>query len=220
VKFTKLSALLCALFFLLFALPNISHADEYKQYGTSVNNIKLRVEKFVSKPVAKSEKGKISNDFVDNLWASDKKYLPDQSVKFKLVVTNISDVALANIQVKDFFPQYLDGFSGAGSLDVSNKVVSITIDHLDAGEAKTLYMSFHIVPQSSLPMNQGILCLVNKVQAESQGLRNEDTSQFCVEKEVLGVTSQPQAGPEYALALLGLNAAMLISGISFLRKRN
>lgn len=205
------TASIFVLVFLSFNLATSTLADQYGQYG-STENYTIRAEKFVAKPN--------SDNYVENLTASDLKHRPNQNVKFKVIITNTSDVKLKNVQVKDFFPAFLDTYNGYGVVDGANRTISFTIDNIESKESKTFYFTFHIVSQEKLPANKGILCLTNKVWTEAQGVSAEDSSQFCVEKEVLGVKTQPSAGPEYGLALLGLNALTLISGIKLMKKGN
>ncbi len=209
--FKKLSASFLVLVLLSFNLVTPTLADQYGQYGTT-ENYTIRAEKFVAKPN--------SDNYVENLASSDLKHKPNQNVKFKVVITNTSDVKLKNVQVKDFFPAFLDTYNGYGTVDGVNRTISFTIDSIEAKESKTFYFTFHIVSQEKLPANQGILCLTNKVWTEAQGVSSEDSSQFCIEKEVIGVKTQPSAGPDYGLALLGLNAITLISGIKLMKKGN
>ena len=60
--------------------------------------------------------------------------------------------------------------------------------------------------------------VLNKAEAFDGDVSDEDTAQFCVEKEVMGVTAVPSAGPEQGVALLLGQFSLLGLGILLKRK--
>ena len=189
---------------------------QYGQYGGTEQPQNIIVDKTVSTN-AKTKGGVVS--FVDNLSPSDPRYSPGQNVSFRIKVKNTSNTVMENITVRDFVPTYLEPVEGPGSFDKNNRTISYTIARLNAGEEKTDTLTMQIVSQDKLPADKGLLCVVNKAHAGNNNASDEDTSQFCVEKLVTGVSQVPTAGPEMGLAMLAGSFATLASGF-MLRKRS
>ena len=67
--------------------------------------------------------------------------------------------------------------------------------------------------QTGLPVDQGLFCLVNKAQAWSNTTTDDDSSQFCIEKQVAPPPKVPSAGPEMGLILFSGEILALGTGI-------
>lgn len=204
--------ILFALCSLLFSLPVSA------QYYGAAPVVRISVEKFVSKPGAVTKGGVTSEEFVENLSSSDVRFRSGQDVRFKLVVKNTSDTNLTNVEVKDFVPDFLEPVEGPGSFNSSTRTLAFNAGDFAVNEEKIYFLKMRVLSQNQLPQDKGIICVVNKVKVEVQGVGAEDTSQFCIEKEVQGVVSVPSAGPEAGLVLLAFNALAAGAGI-WLRRR-
>lgn len=178
-----------------------------------------------------------TNTFVDNLDVNDIKYSPDQTVSFKVNVTNTGSARLNKINVRDVFPQFVNFVSGAGSFEASMKILSFSIDGLNPNETKTFDIQGKVVPGDQLPNDKGIVCVVNQAIAtvEATNQISQDNSQFCIQKQVVTptqvpttkgglkvfpqptVTTTPPTGPEM-LPLFGLIPAGALG--YFLRKKS
>ena len=100
---------------------------------------------------------------------------------------------------------------------------------MGANQTKTYNVSGKIVDANSLPADQGIMCIVNQANGtDSNGGVNSSSSQFCIQKSVLGtsfpvvttkggLTATPATGPEM-LPLISLIPGGL-AGL-FLRKKS
>lgn len=190
---------------------------QYGPYGGEEPNLSIVVDKMVGKPVS-TKGGSLDADYVDNLSPSDPRFVSGNEVFFKVKVKNTSDIKLKNVEVKDFLPDFVDFKEGPGSFDKSTRTLTIDAGDFDVDEKKEYFIRVKVVEQDELPEDQGVVCVVNKAEAFDGGVSDEDTAQFCVEKEVLGVTAVPSAGPEMGALLLSGQVAMLGLGVFLKRK--
>jgi hypothetical protein len=208
----------------LFIAPK-AFADCQQIYGggqSCTTNYTFSVEKFVQVP------GKGGGDFVNNLSINDPKYSPSQFVNFKIKVTNTSSQTIPTITIKDLFPQYVNFATGSGSFDTNSKTLSFTVNNLGAGETRTYFVSAKIADANSLPVDQGIVCLINQANGtDTNGTVNASSSQFCVQKTVLAATFPtitPATGPEMlpllALFPTGLAGLLLRKKSTIMQKEN
>lgn len=201
---------------LLFALkPQGASADCTALYGGGEEcppSFSYSIQKLVQKP------GKAGGEYVNNLSINDPKYSPTQTVSFEITVKNTGSQTIPTITVTDTFPQFVSFVSGPGSFDANNKTLTYTINNLEAGKTVKNTVTGKIADSNLMPSDQGIVCLINQARAkDSNGAENASSSQFCVQKQVLGgstpqvlpapsVTSTPATGPEM------LSLAMLLPG--------
>ncbi len=215
--------ILIAIAFLLITAPAVSAAaGQYGQYGQYVGGAPSR-DIMVDKMVATGQKTKGGQQtFVDNLTPSDPRFTPGTQVTFQVKVKNTSDVTLSNVQVQDILPDYVDAVEGPGDFDPNTRTITWNYAELKSGEEKIERVVAQIKPQAQLPADKGLMCLNNKAVATADNARDEDTAQFCVEKQVVteqgkAPTTTPEAGAPL-LAIGALNLAGLAGGI-WLRKR-
>lgn len=181
-----------------------------QSYGTTTNPTEsITIDKAVTRPG--------TDEYVDNLSVSDNRYSPNQDVWFRLTVKNTSDRDINSVHIVDTMPQYVDLIEG--SLDQN-------IGTLKAGEEKTVFIKGHTVDQDALPTDRGVICLLNKATvtgdrtSTSGTVSDEDSAQFCVEKQVnaegtaSAVTKVPAAGMPLGAALFALQAAGIALGIT------
>lgn len=185
--------------------------------------VKFTIDKTIQTP------GKGGGSFVDNLTINDPKFSANQDVNFKIVIENTGDSEISNLNVVDFLPDLMTFKSGNGSLDANKRTLSFDTGKITAGKKLEFIVTLKVVDEKNLPSNQGVTCLVNTVKAtESNGAMAEDSSQACVQKQVLGaqptpavfaqipVKTVPATGPEL-FSLFGL-IPMGAAGIYFRRK--
>lgn len=208
-----ISTLVLSLVF--FTASNKSFA-QYGQYGAPARSKTILIDKMVGKPGV--TKGGTASDFTDNFSPSDPRFSPGQEIVFRLVVKNASDVSLTNVEVKDFVPDFLEPLEVSGNFDRATRTLTFKAGDFGVDEEKEYFLKMRLASQDQLPSDKGLVCLLNKTQASTSEVFDEDTSQFCVEKQVVGAAQVPSAGPELGLALLGFNA--LAAGAGFwLRKK-
>ena len=215
----KIFATLVALasIFQLLTSNVMAQYGQYGPYGGPEPSLSIMIDKMVAKPIA-TKGGSTDQDYVDNLSPSDPRFLPDQEVFFKIKVKNTSDVKLKDVTVKDFLPDFVEPIEGQGTFNDETREITIPAGDIEIDEEKVFFIKVKVLAQEELPEDQGLICVVNKAQAFDGGVSDEDTAQFCVEKEVLGVTAVPSAGPEMGILLLTGELVALTAGIFLKRK--
>lgn len=171
------------------------------QYGEVCREIELLIDKMVWDPV--------NGKFVDNLGINDYKFAPDEEITFRLEVKNVGDETFAEIDVRDYLPDYLEYLSGD---------IDFEIKDLDPGETETREFKAKVVSADKFPSDESIICVVNKAEAWNGDEKDEDTAQVCMEKKVLGVAELPPTGPEHATMILALSISSALLSIVLLRK--
>lgn len=206
-----------SLLFSLFSFPVLAQYGQYGQYGQPKPSKSILIDKFVGKPI-NTKGGAQTRDFVDNLSPSDPRFQPSQEVVFRLIVRNTSDVKLTNVEVKDTLPQYVEAVEGPGNFNKTSKTIAFNAGDFAPNEEKTYFLTVKFVSQDKLPADRSIVCVVNRAHASANGVSDEDTAQFCVEKQVKEAKQVPAAGPEAGIILLAFNVATLGAGLWLRRK--
>lgn len=198
-------------FSLLFVTKDALAQSCGGQYQSPCQSYSMLVDKMVAKPG--------TSEYVDNLSVSDPRYKPSEYVMFKVTIKNTSTTTFGGMTAKDYVPSYLTPIEGPGTFDSVSRVITFDAGAFAVDEQKTYYFKMQINAQANLPANQGLFCLTNKVQAWSNTTTDDDSSQFCIEKQVLGAAKVPAAGPELGILLLASNFLGLGIGLK-LRKRS
>ncbi len=167
--------------------------------------------------IDKTVKNSSTGIFVDNLGPSDPKFRPQWLVTFQLLIKNTGDQKIDKITVSDKLPDFIDFTSGPGTYNKDTKTLTFDVLGLGAGSSQTYYITARVVHPSVLPADKNVVCPVNSVEAATSSQKDTDSSQFCIEKEMV-VPSVPNAGPEHwILSFAGLTSA-LITGLYLRRK--
>ena len=204
------------LFSLFVLLLSANVYAQYGQYGQGPSKT-IDIEKFVAEKIA--AEGGTSEEFVENLSSSDPRFRPSENVRFKLTVKNTSDVELKNVQVIDFLPDFFEPVEGPGTFDSNTRKLTFSAGDFKVGEEKTYFLTVRVLSQDKLPSDKGVMCVVNKAEASTEGVSDTDSSQLCIEKEVPPVKEVPAAGPEAGMALLGFNLLGVSVGYWLRRKK-
>ncbi|MFH1827367.1 MAG: hypothetical protein ABH812_02995 [bacterium] len=204
---------LTAAILLFVAFYSPVHA-QYGVYGGGISK-SIVIDKSIYNP--NQNKGG-SNEYVDNFYSTDYRFSPNKEIIFRLKVKNTSDTTLYGITVKDFVPSYLQPTEYLGNYNSDNRTISFNAGDFGVNEEKTYTLKFKTLTQDKLPSNSGIICLTNKADASNDSVYDDDTAQFCIEKQVIGVTEVPSAGPELGLGFLALQGLGFSTGI-WLKKR-
>lgn len=213
--FGSIFGLMCGVF--LFSAGQV-FAGQYSPYEGKKPSPNISVDKRVGLPQAATKGGEVTYTYVDNLTASDRRFSPQEYVFFEVKVKNTSKTRLDNVVMRDFAPEFVDLYENPGSFD--GKDVVINVGTLQADEEKTYILKARIKMQSALPSDKGILCTINKVRASNDKVADEDTSQFCIEKNVTAVNPPvaiPRSGPEHGLLIMCSALASIFAGLK-LRK--
>jgi len=192
---------------------------QYGQYGGETPSYSILIDKMVGKPT-QTKGGSQTYTYVDNLSPSDPRFSPNQEVWFKVKVKNTSSQNLTAVQVTDYVPSYLMPIEGPGKWNPNNRTITWNAGDFSVDEEKVYYIKMQVYDQSLLPADKGLFCVINKVDAKKDNVAyDDDTAQLCIEKQVVGATKVPQAGPEMGMLLLVGNILGLGVGI-YLRKNN
>ena len=166
-------------------------ADCQPLYGggqSCVTNFSFTINKLVQVP------GKGGGQYVDNLSINDPKYSPSQNVNYQIVVTNTGSQTIPTLNVTDAFPQFITFVSGVGNYNKSTNTLNFTISNLEAGKSVTYTLTAKTADANKLP-NEGVICderVKNNVKGtDNNGGSDSDSSQLCVQKNVLGATPPP-----------------------------
>ena len=199
---------------LLFVASYSPVFAQYGPYGGPVSK-SIVIDKSIFNP--NQNKGG-SNEYIDNFYSTDYRFSPNKEIVFRLKVKNTSDTMLYGVTVKDFVPSYLQPTEYLGEFNSDNRTVSFNAGDFGVNEEKTYTLKFKTLSQDKLPNDNGVICLTNKAEASNDSVYDDDTAQFCIEKQVVGVKEVPAAGPELGLGLLALQGLGLGAGF-WLRKR-
>ena len=180
------------------------------QYESPCYSYSILVDKMVQKPG--------TSDYVDNLSVSDPRYKPSEYVMFKVTIKNTSTTTFGGMTAKDYVPDYLTPVEGPGTFDSTSRIISWDAGAFAVDEQKTWFFKMQINSQAGLPADQGLFCLVNKAQAWSNETTDDDSSQFCIEKQVSAPPKVPSAGPELGLLLLTGNFLGIGIGLKLRKK--
>lgn len=181
-------------------------------YGAACPTSNLNLNKTVKNPQ--------TGAFVDSLSANDPTFLPQQQVDFRIDVSNKGNTDLNNVTVNDQFPNFVIFISGPGTFDNNTKTLNWNIGLLKAGETQTFQVTGKIIDGKSIP-NTGITCVTNSSTARQGQLMAQDTTPFCIQTQVLGVTQQlPVTGPKETAIIFLFSASLLITSGVLLAKLN
>ncbi len=186
------------------------------QYGTTTYNYSIFIDKTVATPNASNTN---SNSYIDNLSPSDPRFKAGNDVYFKIRVKNTSDNNLTTVWIRDYVPTYILPIEGPGSWDLENRVLSWNAGDFGINEEKTYYLKMRVYDKSMLPSDKGLFCITNRAEAKNDVAYDDDSSQICIEKTVLGVSTVPSAGPELGILLFGGELMALGTGL-FLKKKS
>lgn len=165
-------------------------------YGEVAPSGQILIDKKIKDPV--------SENYVDNLGVNDYRFAPGEEVVFKIFVQNAGTITFEKVTTKDTLPPYVELVSGSTEIEYQN---------LKPDEAREFEIQVKIVPADKLPNDKGLYCVINKVEVIADDQTDEDTTQLCLEKKVLGVAIQPEAGANIlllSLGFLGISALGLI----------
>ncbi|PJA53253.1 hypothetical protein CO166_02535 [Candidatus Roizmanbacteria bacterium CG_4_9_14_3_um_filter_36_11] len=200
-KFLALAATaLCFMFYVPFVQA---------QYGQPSISYSILIDKMVIKPG--------TGDYVDNLSPSDPRYSPSQDVWFRVKLKNTSDQSFTAVTIKDHVPVYILPIQGPGSWDLENRIITWNAGDFAVDEEKSYYLKMRVYDQSMLPLDKGLFCIINSVEARNNVAYDDDSSQVCIEKTVTGVVKVPSAGPEMGILLL--SGEMLALGAGLILKK-
>ncbi len=180
---------------------------QYYGFQSSQPNRQILVDKKILNPQ--------SGMFVDNLSVDSFQFLPDQEATFRILVQNTIQSKLNGVVLKDVLPSQVSYVSSPGSFDPNSNTVNINVGDLNPDESRTYDVKVKVKSADQIPTN--VTCLTNLAEVSNDQTLEQDTATFCVQKQILGVTSElPRTGPNGVMLILaGSILTLLLSLISF-----
>lgn len=216
----KILALATILFsFIVLAVPS-AQADSYGYYGSTPVTSCIAFDQMISNPASVK-----LTDFIDNITVRDTKYKPDQLFMVRTKVKNVSNIIVPNVFITGSISKYLKYVSGPISIDKGGSNYSINAGDLQPQEEKTFIITFKTASDAELEA-KALTIFSNVMRAQGDGCNGaEDSAQIIIERQVLGTTKgglpiaelqdvkkYPNAGPEYGVLFLALQAGIFGAG--------
>lgn len=196
ISVSAISAILIIAVLAITAMPSKASAKKecFTQYGGGETCIdidedgKLDVDKTVWNPE--------SDDFEDNIKASEHKFSEGNKVRFRIRVKNTGDIRLENIELEDVLPSFVRYSSGDGDGKSDNTRVEFDEFDLNPGESEEFEFTAKVDFDGVSPKDSTV-CLTNVARAEGEHKDDEDETEsdsdfanFCVKTgKVLGKES-------------------------------
>lgn len=204
--------------FLVTSVPSFAQYGQYGQYGQTTPSQSIFIDKQVGRPVGVTKGGVTEVEYVDNLTISDTRFKPGAEVDFKIRVKNTSTVTLNSVTVTDTVPAYIEPIEGPGTYNASTRVITFNAGSFAPNEEKVYFLKTQLYGQDKLPSDKGLMCITNYAKAYNDNVSDDDTAQFCIEKEVIGVKQAPKAGPELNFLVLASQMGLLGIGVMIKKK--
>lgn len=201
--------LLPLIVFLVFLiLPKMSYA----QYQvTQQLNRQIMIDKKIFHPQL--------NSYVDNLSVDQFLFLQDQEVSFRIEVKNVTTSEIRSLEVKDRLPKEVTFLAGPGRYNPSDHSMEFTIDILAPGQSRNFDIKARINSIDNSMAN--ILCVNNIAELKFNKSFDQDVVNFCIQRNVLGVTFElPRTGMTNSILIGLVGLGMLgLSGYFFKKSR-
>ena len=189
----------------LLTLGAFSVQAQYGPYEGVPPAGQILVDKKIKDP---SQKGDV---YVDNLGANDYHFSPNEDVSFKITVKNTGNTTFVKVEIKDFLPQYIDYVLGSGDINKDIRDIITTYEDLKSDEAREFEIRGRVFSDNEIPNDQGLYCVINKVEANANAQIDSDTAQLCIEKKAGAV--QPPSGANIlplGFSFIGISALGLL----------
>lgn len=161
-----------------------AHADTCQPIfggGENCTNSPIAIKKQVLNPA--------TNSLVDSLGVDDPKYHPGDIITFQLKTTVTSSTTVANIVVKDTFPQNFVFSDAPGTYDKNTNTLTYTIPSLNTSNPSVITIIGRISSADQLPSDQAVICQTNQANATANNQTVYAASQYCIENP--SVTTSP-----------------------------
>jgi fimbrial isopeptide formation D2 family protein len=209
---------------ILLTTKAVAGAECTTQYGNGQYGEEVCVPTEIA--VDKQVRNPVTGVFVENLLSGDAAYSPGSEVVYRLVIKNNDTVDFSEVMVKDTLPEKLTSGRVAdenkdevfeASYNSDTRELTFKIKDLKAGEGREVTILATVLGSGSF--TDSLTCDIdNRARVEAEGKSDEDNSKICVVKDVLGVTTLPQAGPEDVIPYLPFIGTGL-TGIALMLKK-
>jgi len=208
-----ISCLLIVIGLFLLAI-NVANAKEcHTVYGGGevCETGDLSLDKKVFNPEA--------NEYWDNIAASSYSFSPEQEVKFRLRIKNISDVKTNGVRLVDDFARLVDYMFYLGAdgkeypVEFKDNELKFIFDDVDADEEITVYFTARFKGQDELPV--GTTCITNeaKVYSREDDVSDSDYASFCVKSDEAKIITKAAPETGFDLSTILILEATVLAGL-------
>jgi len=149
---------------------------------------------------------KFSDNYIDNVSASQKVFVNGDMVDFKIKIYNSGNIDLYDIEVEDKLPKYLSVLIHPGTYDKVNLKINWSIDKLAAGETREYFVKSRVSNYNLVAEFDQI----NFVDAKNDSVYDSDKATY-----VIGGKQMPVTGSFSLILGSVLSLTMLGGGIGF-----
>lgn len=121
-----------------------------------------------------------TNQYVDNLSATEGLFEPGEAVSFRMQVSNTGTRVISDLTVTDVLPQYIDFVRGDGNFDRNSRNFRFTIDELGSEENRVYFLEGRIANRNSLPNTKEATCIYNQVAVRFGNNTSQDNARLCI----------------------------------------
>ena len=189
MKYLALSVLLSLSWLLTSGRPVMA-----QYYQTNEDKKEIVIDKLI----------KFSENYIDNVSASQKVFVNGDMVDFKIKIYNSGKIDLYDVAVEDKLPKYLAVLIHPGSYNKVDSKINWTIDKLAAGETREYFVKSRISNYDLVSQ----LDQINFVDAKNDSVYDSDKASY-----VIGGKQMPVTGSFSLLLGSVLSLTMLGGGI-------
>jgi hypothetical protein len=207
-------------------------ADSYGSYGiyNSSQSPCISLDVTVSDPA--------SDDiarFIDNVVVSGDKYLPDETFVTRINIKNTAGFEVRDVRITAPAIPHVRFISGQVSFDKGASKFEINIGKLAPQEQKTYLITYKVHGQAELPSDsRPFIVFSHAFKATNANCEDvSDSAQIIISKQpaiqttkggqpiadLKDVKKYPDAGPEYGIAIVILQSALLFAGHKLRRSK-
>lgn len=121
-----------------------------------------------------------TNQYIDNLSATEGLFEPGEAVSFRMQITNTGNRVVSDLTVNNVLPQYIDFVRGDGNFDRNTRTFRFTIDELGSEENRVYFLEGRIANRNSLPNTQQPTCVYNQVTVSFGNNVSQDNARLCI----------------------------------------
>lgn len=195
--------LLGILLILITASPSWAMVRCETQYGGSqvcVETGQLQLNKKIWDPQKQA--------FTDNLGITSYKFAPGEEITFQITIKNVGGERIENINFRDSLPSLITLADGQLEKEIGG---------LDPDKTTETIIKAKVLDSEKLPADKQVICQLNSAEAWSDSESDQDTSQFCIQKEKVKAATLPPTGPKetFMISLLAFLSLGIMGQIVF-----
>lgn len=160
-----------------------------------------------------------TNEYWDNIAADSYTFSPEQEVKFRLRIKNITDVETDGVRLVDDFARLVDYMFYLGAdgkeypVEFKDNELKFIFDDVAADEEITVYFTARFKGKDELPV--GTTCITNKAKVYSRedDISDSDYATFCVKTDGVAVITESTPATGFDLSSILALEALAAAGL-------